>query len=579
MDGGRQHITAPACRSGMRSLMRGLVAGGIAAGLLASSAGARTLVVNANGYTLDDKGGIKRFDRLQIGDDGRIEALYQRGDKLPKGLKLDRQVEAGGKTLIPGLIDAHAHVMALGLQALGLNLGGAATLEAALEKLRAHAARDKAAAWIEGAGWNQEDWSLGRFPTAAELDRVVADRPAALVSVDGHALWVNSRALAIAGINARTADPAGGRIERDAAGRPTGVLVDAAMDLVRRHVPPPHPRTAEAALSRALAILAASGVTMVHDAGTQADDWALYRRFGDERRLTVRIYAMAAGPEALARIAPVKPTPWLYDDRLVMRAVSFVSDGALGSRGAWLLQPYGDAPALRGLSLLDDTRLRNRLSRVLMDGFQPAVDAIGDGANRQLLDAYQELSATYGDERRWRIEHAQILDPADLPRLADYGIYLSMQPGHAPADRTMATQRLGEARLAGAHAWKSLLGAGARIAFGSDAPAMSADPFFGIHAAVTRQTRDGQPAGGWRPQEAVTFQQALAAYTTGAARAAFAEDKVGTLAKGKWADFVLLDRDPFTVPAGELWRVKVLTTFVGGQVVFSEGRARQPNKP
>ena len=545
----------------------------VALSLLPAHGQARILVVDANGYTLDEKGKVKRFDRLQIGDDGRIEATYERGDKLPKGLKLDKQIDAGGKALIPGLIDAHGHVMAMGLAALNVDVRASQSLEDALGRISAHAARDKAAAWVEGGGWDAERWAMAAPPTAKDLDRAVADRPAALLRADGQALWVNSRALAIAGVDARTPDPAGGRIERDAARKPTGVFVGSAMELVRRHVAPPHPRKAEQALAKSLSTLAAMGITMVHDAATQAEDWTLYRRFGDEGRLTVRIYAMAAGPEALARIAPVKPTPWLYDDRLVMRAVSFVSDGALGARGAWLLQPYSDAPATRGVGLIGDTPLRNRLSRALMDGFQPAVVAVGDAANRQILDAYQELSATYGTERRWRIEDAAIVEPTDLPRLADYGIHLSMQPTHATSAAPVALQRLGEARLSGAYAWAGLLRSGARIAFGSDAPLESPDPFIGIHAAVTRQIPDGQPAGGWRPQEAVTFQQALAAYTIGAARAAFAEDKVGTLEKGKWADFLLLDRDPFAVPSEELWRVKVLTTFVGGQVVFSEGKA------
>ena len=364
--------------------MRALIVGGICAALFVMPAAARILVVNANGYTLNAKGEVKRFDRLQIGDDGRIEATYERGDKLPKGLKLDKQIEAGGKTLIPGLIDSHANIMAIGLNALNADLSSAGTLEAALDKVRAEAVRDKHSAWIEGAGWNPLRLGLGRLPTAADLDRAITDRPVALTRSDGEALWVNSRALAIAGINRGVSDPAGGHIERGGTGQPRRLLAGTAMGLVRRHVPPPHPRKAEAALARALSILASAGITMAHDDGTSPEAWTLYRRFGDERRLTIRIYAMADGPQALASIAPVKPTPWLYDDRLVMRAVTFTSDGALGTRGAWLLHPYSDAPAPRGVGLIDDTRLRNLLSRALMDGFQPVVRAGGDGANRQL---------------------------------------------------------------------------------------------------------------------------------------------------------------------------------------------------
>jgi predicted amidohydrolase YtcJ len=319
------------------------------------------------------------------------------------------------------------------------------------------------------------------------------------------------------------------------------------------------------------------GVTMVHDLGTQSDAWTLYRRFGDEGRLTARIYAVAAGPEALTRIAPLRPTPWLYRDKLTLRAVRFFADGPLAGREAALLAPYADDASTSGRLLWNDAQIRNLMSRALMDGFQPALMATGDAAVRQAVDAYQELAATYGKDRRWRLEGALIADPADLARTPDYGIVTSLQPGAAIADRDMIAVRLGELRLAGVAALRTLAVARARLALGTSAPAGAPDPFLALHAAVTRQDRDSRPETGWRPEQSIDVRQAFAGLTTGAAYAAFAEDRVGTLEPGKWADFVLLDRDPFAIPASELWRVQVLTTFLAGEVVFKRGGAPADN--
>lgn len=561
----------------MSRMFFGLLTAGLL--LAAGPAAARTLVVNANGYTLDSRGELIRFDRLQIGDDGRVEATYKPGDSLPKGLVLTRQVEAGGRTLIPGLIDAHADVMALGLGMLEVDLAGARTLDEALARVRAQAGRDRNEPWLRGRGWPAAGWEGGGPPTAADLDRAVADRPAALLSDDGQALWLNSAALAAAGIDARTRPPAGGRIGRDGAGRATGLLTGKAMALAERVMSPPGPRREEMALAAALGTLGSMGVTMVHDLGTRPDAWTLYRRFGDEGRLTARIYAVAAGPEALARIAPLRPTPWLYQDRLTLRAVRFFADGPLAGREAALLAPYADDAATSGALLWNDAQIRNLMSRVLMDGFQPALSATGDAAVRQAVDAYQELAATYGTERRWRLDGILLADPADLARAPDYGIVASLRPGGAIGARDMIAARLGEARLGGVAALRTLADARARLALGSGAPAGPPDPFLALHAAVTRQDADGQPAGGWQAGQGIDVRQALAGFTTGGAYAAFAEDRVGTLEPGKWADFILLDRDPFAIPAGELWRVQVLTTFLAGEVVFKRGGASADPAP
>ncbi|MCA3255536.1 MAG: amidohydrolase [Alphaproteobacteria bacterium] len=547
--------------------MTRLLAGALAA-LLATSADARTLIANANGYTLDAKGELQRFGAILIGDDGKVAATYAKGAAEPKLGAGDFRLDAGGKTLLPGLIDAHGHVMGLGQQALTVDLSETTSLDEALAKVRDYAAANPRARWIVGRGWNQVSWKLGRFPTAAELDRAVSDRPALLARVDGHAVWANSAAIRASGVTAATKDPAGGRIERDAKGAPAGVFVDTAEYLVAKAMPPRSGLQLEADLAKSLEIMASVGLTGVHDAGIDPATWNLYRRFGDEGRLTVRVYAMAGGMEALDAIAPVKPVPWLYDDRLTLRAVKLYADGALGSRGAYLKAPYSDDPKNRGLKLIEDSRLQNWISRASFTGIQAAVHAIGDAANAEVLDAFELNLPTYGDKLRHRIEHAQVIDPADLPRFAKLGVIASVQPTHATSDKAMAADRVGEARLTGAYAWKTLLDSGARIAGGSDFPVEPPNPFYGLHAAVTRQDRQGQPLGGWRPQEALTLKQAFAAFTRDAAWAGHMEDKVGTLEPGKWADLILVDRDPFAIAPGELWQVQVDETWLAGKRVF-----------
>lgn len=532
------------------------------------AARAATIVVNANGYTVGEDGRVERLAGLVIGEDGRIARILRRGDPEPRPQPGDFRLDAKGRTLLPGLIDAHGHVMALGEGALHVDLSGTRSLEEALEAVRAHAAANPARKWILGRGWNQVSWGLGRFPTAAELDRAVADRPVALSRVDGHALWVNSAALKAAGITAATRDPAGGRIERGPGGAPAGVLVDAAEGLVTRHIPPATPAEQEAALAKALEIMARVGLTGVHDMGTTPEAWRLYRMFGDEGRLSARITAYAAGIEAMEAIAPLRPTPWLYDDRLRLVGVKLYGDGALGSRGAWLKAPYSDDPRNTGLRFHDDARLRNLISRANFLGFQVALHAIGDAANAQALDAFAETRPTYGDALRNRIEHVQVVDVADLPRFAQLAIVASVQPTHATSDKAMAADRVGEARLAGAYAWAALIDSGARVAFGSDFPVEPPEPLFGFHAAVTRQDREGQPPGGWRPEQKVTRAQALAGFTSWAAWAGHADTRVGRLAPGLWADFVLLDGDPMAAPEGDIWRIGVVETWVGGRRVF-----------
>ncbi|MDE2618571.1 MAG: amidohydrolase [Sphingomonadales bacterium] len=529
---------------------------------------ADTLIDNVDGFTLDEAGRIERLDGLLIGADGRILRVLHRGEKRPA--RVDYLLDGKGRVLMPGLIDSHVHVMEVGLAALTLDLSSTTSLAEAQARIAAYAAAHPDHPWIIGRGWNQEIWGLGRFPTAAELDAVVKDRPVWLARADGHAGWANSAALAAAGVTATSKAPAGGRIERLPGGsQPAGVLVDAAQELVARVVPQPRPEDRDLALATAQDLFLRRGLTAVADMGTSLEDWQAFRRAGDLGTLRLRIMAYAAGTEAMTLIAGPRPTPWLYDDRLRLGGVKLYLDGALGSRGALLKAPYADAPGQSGLALLGATQLRNLMSRAAMDHFQIAVHAIGDKANAEVLDAIAELAETYQGDRRWRIEHAQVIDPADLPRFGRFGTIASMQPVHQTSDRLMAEARLGPARLAGAYAWAGVSKAGGRLAFGSDAPVELPDPWAGLAAAITRQDAAGQPFGGWHPQERVTREAALAAYTTGGAWAGFAETRFGRLAPGLRADFILVDRDPLLATPGELRTMKVLETWVGGQKAWA----------
>jgi hypothetical protein len=543
--------------------MKKILAAAAAALFCISPALADVLVDNVNGYTLNAEGRLVRFAAMLVGDDGKVERLYERGDKKQERARF--RFDGKGRTLIPGLIDAHGHVMGLGFNALRLDLSDTNSLQEAQAKLAAYAAANPTPRWIVGAGWNQEKWGLGRFPTAADLDAVVRDRPVWLERVDGHAGWANSLALKEAGITAKTAAPAGGKIEKGSGGQPTGIFVDAAMPLVDRIIPGPVPRVRDQALAKAQELMLASGLTATADMGTSAEDWLAMRRAGDSGQLKVRIMSYAGGIDALLAVAGTRPTPWLYGDRLRMGGVKLYSDGALGSRGAWLKQPYKDSPRERGLAFLNDAELRNLMSRAAMDNFQVAVHAIGDAANAQLLGAIEELGETYKGDRRWRIEHAQIVDPADLPRFARFGTIASMQPVHETSDWRMAQARMGMERLGGAYAWRSMLANGVPLAFGSDFPVESPNPFAGLAAAITREDPQGQPPGGWMPEQRLSLEQALRAFTQTAAFAGFAEDRIGSLEKGKYADFVLIDRDIFAGATPEQIRdTKVIETWIAG---------------
>jgi predicted amidohydrolase YtcJ len=534
---------------------------------LAAPALADGMVENVNGITLDKDGKVVRFSALLIDKDGKVSQLLTSKEKAPR--QLDFRHDGRGLTMLPGLIDAHGHVMGLGFAALTLDLSGTSSLAEAQAAIKAYAAKYPDRRWIIGRGWNQEKWGLGRFPTAAELDAVVADRPVWLERVDGHAGWANSRAMEVAGITAATKSPSGGRIEL-AGGKPSGIFVDAASELVAKHIPAPKPAERDLALAEAQKALLSVGITGIADMGTTIEDWQSYRRAGDDGWLSIRIFGYAGGIDNMVAIAGPRPTPWLYDDKLRLGGVKLYLDGALGSRGAWLKKPYADAPGQTGLSFLASAEIRNLMVRASMDGFQTAVHAIGDAANAEAIGAVEDLAETYTGDRRWRIEHAQIVDPADIPRLARYGIIASMQPVHQTSDRLMAEVRLGPDRLKGAYAWNSILKAGGRLAFGSDTPVEAPNPFAGLAAAITREDETGQPFGGWMPAERVTREQALAGFTTGAAYAAFAEARVGSLTPGHRADFILIDTDPLLATPAQIRGTVVKEAWVGGRPAYRQ---------
>ena len=548
------------------------LAGAVALAALSTPAHADLLLDNVDGIRIDERGEVDRFTALWIDDEGRVKQVLDRRDKRPD---TDYRLDGRGRVVMPGLIDAHLHVMGLGFGELTLDLSNTRSLGEAQQAIAQFAAENPGRPWIVGRGWNQELWGLGRFPTAAELDAAVADRPVLLARVDGHAQWANSLAIEQAGLTAATKDVAGGRIERLANGAPAGVFVDAAEELVTRVVPVPRPKDRDAALAKAQEKLLSLGITAAADMGTTLDDWQAMRRAGDEGRLKLRIMAYAGGIEAMEAIAGSKPTPWLYDDRLRLGGVKLYLDGALGSRGAWLKAPYADDAGNTGLPLLTPAQLRNLMSRAAMDGFQVATHAIGDAANAELLGAIAELSETYSGDRRGRIEHAQVVSPGDIAAFGRHGVVASMQPVHQTSDRLMAESRLGPDRLPGSYAWNSIRSAGARLAFGSDAPVEAPDPHVGMAVAFTREDAQGQPFGGWFPMEAVSREEALRGFTQDAAYAGFADGRFGRLVPGERADFIFVDRDPTLVSPTELRATRVLETWIAGERVFAASTAGQ----
>ncbi|HET8644495.1 MAG TPA: amidohydrolase [Vicinamibacteria bacterium] len=501
---------------------------------------------------------------------GRIVALGTEAELKPLLGPRTRRLDLAGALVLPGLTDAHVHVEGLGTARESLDLVGAATLAEALARVSAAARTLSAGEWLLGRGWDQNDWPGQKFPSAADLDRAAGDRPVFLVRVDGHAAWASTRALQAAGINAATADPDGGRILRDASGAPTGILIDTAQRLVSGRIPPPSREVRKRRLRAGLQAAAEGGLTAVHDAGVSLDTVPLYKELLAEGALPVRAYVMLRGPaEVLENADRLQPEIGLGDGRLTVRAIKVSADGALGSRGALLLEPYADEPSTRGLLTVDAAAYAKLLETALRRGFQVATHAIGDGGNRFVLDAYaRAFGGRHGAAHRFRIEHAQVLAPADVPRFGALGVVPSMQPTHCTSDMYWAEARVGRERAQGAYLWKTFLRRDVAIAGGSDAPVESIAVLPGLHSAVTRQDAKGWPPGGWHPEERVTLREALDMFTHGAAFAAFEEKDRGSIEVGKRADFTVLTRDITALPAREILKTEVLLTIVGGEVAY-----------
>lgn len=542
-----------------------------ATGLFTSNLSATPVVLSdIKGYGFDSARQLQQFSVL-VFDDASGKVLARGDATLLKQYPQAKKLAGNGKTVLPGLIDGHGHVLGLGQYLAVAELRGSETEQDAVTRVAQFAAANQDAPWIIGRGWNQVLWPTKQFPTTALLDEAVNNKPVYLTRVDAHAGWANSKALALAGINKDTIDPPGGEIIRDSKGNPTGVLIDNAMALVEQHIPEPDENDTLRALNVAFSHLLALGITSVHDAGVDTGTVKLYQKLAAEQKLPLRIYPMLSARD------PQLPQ-WLQagiiDDKtdfLDIRSVKIYGDGALGSRGAALIEPYSDQPSQKGLLVTQPDQLTQIMQMTIDAGFQTNVHAIGDLANRLVLDRFEQLVPE--DKRqasRHRVEHAQIVSPKDIPRFAKLHVLPAMQAVHATSDKNMAGDRLGVARLRGAYAWRSFIDQGSIIVGGSDFPVELAEPFHGIHASVTRQSQDNQPVGGWLPEQKLSLTEALRSFTVDAAYGAFQEHSMGTLVPGSWADFILLDRDIYTIPAEQLWQVEVEQTFVNGKQVFAK---------
>ncbi|WP_230408241.1 amidohydrolase [Undibacterium baiyunense] len=543
----------------------------LALGACSLNVHADTLFVKANGYTLNHKQQLQRFEAMLVDDAGKVVATGTQSN-LQKKMPKAKLVDLAGKTVLPGLIDAHGHVFNLGVAESQLSLRATNNLTEALSAIAQYAKRATQQQWILGGEWNQAIWKLDRFPTAKELDSVVADRPVWLRRVDGHAGWANSKALALAGITKATPDPAGGKIERDANGDASGILVDSAMDILEKVIPPQNDTELRIALDAALKQLRSVGLTTVHDAGVDAQSDKLFREYATQGKLTTRVYGMIGGVDQFFdTVSAAGPVRSLADDRYALRAVKLYSDGALGSRGAALLAPYSDAPHTKGLLFVQDQQMQAMVRKAAEKGYQVNVHAIGDAGNRQVIDALATLPKQYGAETlRHRIEHAQVLEPSDIPRVAKAKLIPSMQPTHATSDMNMAEDRVGKDRIKGAYAWRTFLKQGSKIPCGSDFPIESPNPFWGIYAAVTRQDHQQMPVNGWYAEQAMTVQEAFRCFTLDAAYAGHQEKTLGSLEKGKWADFIVIDQDIFTIPSKDIYKTVVLQTWQAGKQVYAK---------
>jgi predicted amidohydrolase YtcJ len=483
-----------------------------------------------------------------------------------------RRIDLRGAMVVPGLTDSHGHVRSLGDELANLDLHGVASLDEIARLVRERDRALPAGAWITGHGWDQNLWPGKKFPDHRTLDGAAPDRPVWLSRVDGHASWANLKAMRVAGVTRGTADPPGGKIERDGRGEPTGVFVDNAQGLVDKAQPEPTREQIKGSLSLALQRLAEAGLTEIHDAAVGPEDVAAYRELADAGRLPLRIYLMWNGI-GKAKLEPLVEQPPFsnYKNRLTLRAVKLMIDGAMGSRGAVFLEDYSDDKGNSGLFVTEPAEIERRAALAMRSGYQVCTHAIGDRGIRLTIDAYEKaLAATHPTDPRPRIEHLQCIAQADVARLKPLGIIASMQPSHATSDMYWAEDRVGRERGRGLYAWRWVLDAGVPIAAGSDCPVDPEKPLIGLHSAVTRQDLKNWPAGGWHPDQRMTLAEALAAYTTGAAYAAYEEDHRGKILPGYWADLTVIGKDLRSIPPEEIANAGIDFTIVGGSVVYEK---------
>lgn len=539
----------------------------LAPALAAQQRPADVIVTNARIYTVDAN--RPRAEAMAIRD-GRVLFVGSARGALSYGGPATRRLDLEGRTVIPGMVDAHAHLLGLGTALRTVDLVGTRSYDAVIRRVAERARSVPKGEWIRGRGWDQNDWGDTRFPTHEALSRAVPDHPVYLTRVDGHAALVNARALDLAGVRGETQDPEGGRFLRDADGQPTGVLIDRAQGLVARVIPPASKNETREAVLAAIAEANRWGLTGIHDAGVEPDVIDVYEELARAGRYRLRNYVMIRSDDrTLERYFQRGPQRGIHGGWLWIRAIKISADGALGSRGAALLEPYADEPENTGLITTRYERVREVAVRALRNGFQLNVHAIGDRANRMVLDAFQSaLGEVPIADHRFRIEHAQVIHFQDIPRFAELDVIPSMQGSHQTSDMYWAMNRLGWTRVQGAYAWRSLLNTGVVIPNGSDFPVESPNPLISFKAFVTRQDEHGWPAGGWFPGERTSRDEALQSLTLWPAYAAFMEAETGSLSPGKYADFVVLDQDIMTVAPEQILDTKVVMTVLGGEPVY-----------
>ena len=532
---------------------------------------------NGNIYTANES--MPRAQAVAVKGDRIV--FVGSNDAVQKFVGKDtRVVDLHGNTVLPGITDAHHHLSGVGFREMTLNLEGTTNLQDFLAKVKARVNQAKPGEWVTGRGWIETHWQPPVFPTRQDLDRVAPNNPLVLTRADGHASVVNSAALKIAQVDKNTPNPFGGEISRDKqTGEPNGMLLDAAQNLVRRRIPPTSREDEERAIVLGVKRDIELGWTQIQDAGGSYGDVDLYRKLYGAGTIKLRIYKAVYGPGPNAnRLLSEGPIVGAFQNRFNVRTIKVVSDGALGSRGAALLEPYSDAPDTSGFLTVKAEELRPMLIEALRKGIQVETHAIGDRANRFILDEYETaLKAVPSNERkvndhRWRVEHAQIVNPADIPRFAKLGIIPSMQPSHAIGDLFFAPSRLGISRLAGAYAWQSFIKSGVVVPGGSDAPVERGEPMIEFYAAVARKDQKGFSAEGWHPEEAVTREQALKMFTIWPAYAAFEEKLRGSIEVGKLADLTIFSADIMKIPEAEILQTRCVMTVIGGEVVYEAPR-------